>query len=75
MIVWIWINPVAGFSFMRLMHYLDSLTQLCRKLLVPLAFALLLVLLLKQMQLYDWLVDIYNSCLPVFMGVVIAFLF
>ena len=74
MIVWIWINPVAGFSFMKVSHVLDSLARGCRKLLVPLAAFLLLVLLLKQLQLYDWIVDIYKSCLPVLMGIVIAFL-
>lgn len=74
MIVWIWINPVAGFSFMKVSHVLDSLARGCRKLLVPLAAFLLLVLLSKQLQLYDWIVDIYKSCLPVLMGIVIAFL-
>lgn len=74
MIVWIWINPVAVFSFMKVSHVLDSLARGCRKLLVPLAAFLLLVLLLKQLQLYDWIVDIYKSCLPVLMGIVIAFL-
>ena len=74
MIAWIWINPVAGFSFMKVSHILDSLARGCRKLLVPIAAFLLLVLLLKQLQLYDWIVDIYKSCLPVVMGAVIAFL-
>ena len=59
---------------MKVSHVLDSLARGCRKLLVPLAAFLLLVLLLKQLQLYDWIVDIYKSCLPVLMGIVIAFL-
>ncbi|MEG0275276.1 MAG: AI-2E family transporter, partial [Longicatena sp.] len=35
---------------------------------------LLLVLVLKQLHLFERLVDIYKSCLPIFMGGVIAFL-
>ncbi|MFR4217876.1 MAG: hypothetical protein ACLT16_09395 [[Clostridium] innocuum] len=36
---------------MKVSHVLDSLARGCRKLLVPLAAFLLLVLLLKQLQL------------------------
>lgn len=46
-----------------------------KKAIAPFLAFLLLIVILKQLDLYERLVDIYTSCLPVLMGGVIAFLF
>ena len=68
--VWIWINPIRGFSFMK-----NAFTQIltyAKKLIPFFLSALLLVLLLKQLALYPWMTSIFQSMMPVFGGVLIA---
>lgn len=52
----------------------DRIVRLSKRLIAPLFVVLLLVIVLKQIDMYDRLVAIYTSCLPVAMGIVVAFL-
>lgn len=54
--------------------WLYELPSLCRLFLLPLVCALLLVLLLKQVSLYERIMDLYHAIVPVISGLVIAFL-
>ena len=64
-----------GFSFMKIQHFFDIVHDKSQKLFTPLLLVLIIVVLLKQLQLYDWIQNIYASCLPIGIGVGIAFLF
>lgn len=68
--VWIWINPIRGFSFMK--HTFTQILTYAKKLIPFFLSALLLVLLLKQLALYPWMTSIFQSMMPVFGGVLIA---
>ena len=68
--VWIWINPIRGFSFMK--HAFTQILTYAKKLIPFFLSALLLVLLLKQLALYPWMTSIFQSMMPVFGGVLIA---
>lgn len=59
---------------MNLKRRFDTFCRHTRNLIAPFLAILLLILILKQLDLYERAVDIYTSCLPVFMGAVIAFL-
>lgn len=60
---------------MKMKKYLDHTTSYAKKLIPLILFVLLLILVLKQLDMYQRIVSIYKSCLPVFMGLLIAFLF
>lgn len=57
-----------------MMKYIDNIIHISKKAILPLGCVFILILILKQMDVYDRLVNIYKSCLPVFMGIVVAFL-
>ncbi|MEG0528089.1 AI-2E family transporter [Amedibacillus sp. YH-ame10] len=59
---------------MKTLPFTQRFIRICKKSILPLLSILLLVLVLKQLHLFERLVDIYKSCLPIFMGGVIAFL-
>ncbi|MEJ8736828.1 AI-2E family transporter [Erysipelotrichaceae bacterium HCN-30851] len=60
---------------MKIQHFFDIVHDKSQKLFTPLLLVLIIVVLLKQLQLYDWIQNIYASCLPIGIGVGIAFLF
>lgn len=55
-------------------QWLKQLPSICRRLLLPLICFLLLILILKQLSLYERVIALYDACLPIFSGLVIAFL-
>lgn len=60
---------------MKVKQILDSTAFYSKKIIFPILFLLLVILVLKQLNLFQRIVQIYQSTLPVFMGIVIAFLF
>ncbi len=60
---------------MKIKQFYDIIHDKSQKLLTPLIFILIFVVLLKQLHLYDWVQNIFASCLPVGAGIGIAFLF
>ena len=60
---------------MKIKQLLDGTASFSKKLISPILCLLLIVLVLKQLGIYPRMVSIYQSCLPVAMGLVIAFLF
>lgn len=59
---------------MKRKTFVDSTLRFIKKSILPLFAVLLLVIVLKQINLYNRLVNIGASCLPVLMGGVVAFL-
>lgn len=60
---------------MKLKKYLEQTIKYANKLIPLVLFLLILILVLKQLDMYQRIVGIYKTCLPVFMGLIIAFLF
>lgn len=54
--------------------WLHALPSIAHLVFLPLSCLVLLVLFLKQVSLYERIVDLYEALLPVFSGLVIAFL-
>lgn len=60
---------------MKFRKRLEHTTEYAKKFIPLVLFLLILILVLKQLDLYQRIVGIYKTCLPVFMGLLIAFLF
>lgn len=54
--------------------YMNKVSKIAKKLLPFTILIFFLIMIAKQIGLYDRIVSIYASCLPVFMGAIIAFL-
>lgn len=62
-----------GFFFSYMKHFLEQVDRSARHIIFPILVILIGILILKQIDMYERIVRIYHACLPVLLGVVVAF--